>query len=97
MPAASPAHAALARQALGRPLTEAEEGLAKALETIFVSGQHDIEAVARGLQQAGVARPSGEGGPWTAAVLERELALINAQLDEAYAARDSLAAAGRTN
>ena len=33
----------------------------------------------------GVKRPSGAPGPWTAAVLEQELATINASLDAAYA------------
>jgi hypothetical protein len=37
------------------------------------------------LERDGVKRPSGEKGPWTAAVLEQELARINASLDAAYA------------
>ena len=41
--------------------------------------------VARALERDGVKRPSGEQGPWTAAVLEAELARINASLDAAYA------------
>ena len=72
-------------QSLGRPLTEAERALAEALEKIFLTGQHDFEQVARALERDGVKRPSGAKGPWTVAVLEQELAEINASLDAAYA------------
>src|SRR5688572_31287313 len=75
----------LAHQSLGRPLRPQERALADALEAVFRSGQHDFEQVARELERAGVKRPSGEGGPWTSAVLEQELATINAELDAAYA------------
>jgi hypothetical protein len=78
-------HSRLAHQSRGRPLTEAETALATALERIFRSGEQDFEAVARVLEQDGVKRPSGATGPWTATVLERELAQINASLDAAYA------------
>ena len=78
-------HARLTHQSLGRPLTEAERALAEALERIFVTGQHDFEEVARTLERDGVKRPSGATAPWTAAVLEQELAAINASLDAAYA------------
>jgi hypothetical protein len=77
--------ARLAHQSLGRPLTPAEQALAAALERIFATGTHEFDAVARALEADGVARPSGEAGAWTAAVLERELAGINAGLDAAYA------------
>ena len=44
------------------------------LETIFRTGEQDFEEVARALERDGVKRPSGAAGPWTAAVLEQELA-----------------------
>ncbi len=75
----------LAQQSLGRPLSPQERALADALEAVFRTGQHDFEEVARELERAGVKRPSGKGGPWTAVVLEEELAAINAELDAAYA------------
>jgi hypothetical protein len=78
--------AALGRQALGRPLTAAENELASALEAIFQSGEHDLSKVAALLETKGVKRPSGVAGAWSLAVLEQELAGINASLDEAYAA-----------
>ena len=78
-------HARLRNQSLGRPLTEHERALADALEKIFRTGMHDFEEVARALERDGVKRPAGAGGPWTAAVLEQELATINASLDKAYA------------
>jgi hypothetical protein len=77
--------AALGRQALGRPLTTAESELASALETIFQNGEHDLSKVAALLDAKGVNRPSGAAGVWSLAVLEQELARINASLDEAYA------------
>ncbi len=78
-------HERLRRQSLGRPLTADEEALAQAREKIFRAGEQDFEALARALQRDGVKRPSGASGPWTAAVLEQELAKINASLDAAYA------------
>jgi hypothetical protein len=78
-------HSRLKHQSLGRPLTAEESALANALEKIFLTGQHDFAEVARALEQDGVKRPSGEKGPWTVAVLEAELAQINASLDAAYA------------
>lgn len=78
-------HERLRRQSLGRPLTADEEALAQAMEKIFRAGEQDFEALARALQRDGVKRPSGASGPWTAAVLEQELAKINASLDAAYA------------
>lgn len=77
--------AALGHQALGRSLTAPEQNLAAALETIFAAGQHDLAEAAQLLNQKGVARPSGDRAPWSLATLERELALINASLDQAYA------------
>jgi hypothetical protein len=78
-------HSRLRHQSLGRPLSAEERGLADALEAIFHSGAADFEEVARALEGEGVKRPSGATGPWTAAVLEEELARINASLDQAYA------------
>jgi hypothetical protein len=78
-------HSRLRHQSLGRPLTGEERALAEALEAIFRAGQHDFAEVASALERNGVKRPSGGAGPWTVAVLEQELAQINASLDAAYA------------
>jgi hypothetical protein len=78
-------HSRLEHQSLGRPLQSEERVLADALERIFRTGQQDFEEVARALERERVKRPSGESGTWTAAVLEAELARINASLDRAYA------------
>jgi len=78
-------HSRLRHQSLGRPLNAEERALADAMEAVFRTGQHDFAEVARALERDGVKRPSGEKGPWTAAVLEQELAAINASLDAAYA------------
>ena len=78
-------HARLEHQSLGRALSAEEEALADALEAIFRTGVQEFEEVARALERERVKRPSGGTGPWTAAVLEQELASINASLDAAYA------------
>jgi hypothetical protein len=78
-------HARLKNQSRGRVLTAEEEALADALEAIFRTGEQDFEEVARALERAHLKRPSGIKAPWTAAVLEQELASINASLDAAYA------------
>jgi hypothetical protein len=78
-------HSRLRNQSLGRPLEPTERALADALEDIFGGGAEDFEEVARALERKGVKRPSGAAGAWTAAVLEEELAAINASLDAAYA------------
>ena len=78
-------HERLKHQSLGRALTVEERALADALESVFGSGEQDFEAVARALDSRNVKRPSGAMGPWSAAVLEQELAAINASLDKAYA------------
>ena len=75
---------ALANQSLRRPLEPAERALADALDAIFARGEHDFAPVAISLQSAGIRRPSGETGPWTAQVLDDELKRINVSLDEAY-------------
>jgi hypothetical protein len=79
-------YALLKRQSLGRPLTDDEQALADVMERIFRSGIHDFDEVARILGQEHVKRPSGAAEPWTAAVLEQELAAINSSLDAAYLA-----------
>jgi hypothetical protein len=79
------ARARLAHQALGRPLDTLEKGLARALEEIFASGEHDLGVAVKRLEEKGIKRPSGAAGAWTLAILEQELARINASLDEAYA------------
>jgi hypothetical protein len=78
---------ALGNQSLRRPFAPAERALADALDEIFARGEHDFAAVASSLQAAGVERPSGQAGPWTAQVLDQELRRINASLDDAYAQR----------
>jgi hypothetical protein len=78
-------HALLARQALRRELTSKERALASAMLKAFGSGEHDLAAVARLLEEWKVARPSGATAPWTLASLEQELADINRSLDQAYA------------
>ena len=79
-------HSRLKHQSLGPPAdrrgTRARRG---AGDNLSSPAQHDFEEVARALERDGVKRPSGETGPWTAAVLEQELANINASLDAAYA------------
>jgi hypothetical protein len=78
----------LGRQSLRRPLTAAETGLAKALEEIFATGQHELPAVVEHLQRQQVPRPSGTKEPWSVEALEAELRQINASLDEAYLRRN---------
>jgi hypothetical protein len=77
-------HALLARQSLLRPLSSDEMNLARALESIFASGQRDLGEVVGLLQAKGIKRPSGGAGPWTLQVLEEELATINQELDRLY-------------
>jgi hypothetical protein len=74
----------LGRQSLRRPLSEAEAKLAQALEQLFASGRHEFAAVAAGLRELRVPRPSGATEPWSVEALEQELRLINASLDDAY-------------
>ena len=78
-------YSGLKHQSLGRPLAPGERALADGLEAIFRAGTVDFEEVARALERDRVKRPSGATGEWTAAVLEEELARINASLDTAYA------------
>jgi hypothetical protein len=75
----------LARQSLGRPLTDVEQDFARDLEAVFAEGVHDFGEVAAALEARGAPRPSGQGGGWTEAALQDELAALNASLDAAYA------------
>jgi hypothetical protein len=75
----------LAHQSRSRPLTDAEQALAAALEAAFAAGTHEFAAVAAALQAKGIARPSGSIEPWSLDTLETELATINASLDAQYA------------
>lgn len=75
---------ALARQSLGRPLSDAETVLAVELEAIFATGTHDFAAIAAELTRRGITRSSGTPD-WTAGNLEAELKAINESLDQAYA------------
>ena len=72
-------------QAQGRPISAAEQALASAMLKHFAAGTHDFADLAAALQADGVARPSGQRGPWTLEVLEEELRGINDELDRAYA------------
>ncbi len=74
----------LATQSRGRELSESEAGLSAKLIEIFKTGQHDFTAVVSQLNEANIARPSGEDGPWTLPVLEKELRSSNESLDEDY-------------
>jgi len=85
----APDAARLATQSLGRPLDEQEKALARSMEALFATGQHDFEAVAQWLESQRVVRPSGQTGVWTVETLEWELARINTSLDAAYVNRES--------
>ena len=74
-------------QSLRRPLSAAEAKLAQVLEEIFASGRHDFADVAASLAELRVPRPSGSTEPWSVEVLESELRLINASIDDAYTHR----------
>lgn len=75
----------LSRQALGRGLSEQEQKLSEAIESIFASSVHEPEAVAAELNRRNVERPSGQPQAWNASILLDELRSINASLDDAYA------------
>lgn len=86
--------AALARQSLARSLLPPEELLATAMETQFREAGHDLGRLVETLNSAGVARPSGEQGPWSEQVLEAELSRINLDLDAAERTRGSVETLG---
>ena len=77
-------NAGLARQSLKRPISGPEQKLANCMEQIFKSGVRDFDQVATLLQQNAIEPPSGAPGPWSKALLEQELRLVNASLDQAY-------------
>jgi hypothetical protein len=72
-------------QSLGREISPAERAVADAMLAYFRTGATDFDAMAAEFQSKGLARPSGETGPWTRDVLQSELARINDSLDAAYA------------
>lgn len=74
----------LARQSLGRPLTEEEDLLADALMAIYAEGASGEKSVAAALVARGVIRPSSKRTDWTAENLAAELRRLNASLDGAY-------------
>lgn len=88
-------HRRLGAQALRRALSDAEQALAAGMEAIYAAGVHDFEQVVQELNKRTVARPSGAQEPWTVAVLQNELAAINASLDEAYATAPAILQYGR--
>jgi hypothetical protein len=75
----------LATQSLGRPLMDAEAAFARDLEAVFAEGIHAFADVAAALSKRGTVPPSGAPGAWTEQSLMRELAAVNASLDDAYA------------
>ena len=75
----------LMHQSRARPLSDAEMTLARALEAVFAGGTMDFGEVASRLTEQAIAAPSSGTTAWTPALLEHELSLINASLDEAYA------------
>lgn len=81
----------LKHQCRGRPISDDEMRLARALEAIYTAGTSDFGEVARLLTEQAIAAPVARTTQWTAALLESELSAINTSLDAAYA-RDGLGA-----
>ena len=79
--------ASLKHQSRTRPMSADEMQLATALEALFAAGIHDFEEVARRLSDQQVVAPASRATTWTTDLLVRELDLVNASLDDAYAAR----------
>lgn len=75
----------LPHQSRGRDLSEAEHALADALMEIYATGAAGPDAVAAALAEKGVVSPSSGSNDWTAESVAKELAALNADLDEAYA------------
>ncbi len=75
----------LAYQSRGRELSADERALASALGAIYARGIHDFAEVARELNLQNVVAPVARVAAWTPELLARELAAINASLDEACA------------
>lgn len=76
---------ALAHQSRGRPLSGAEAALAAAMMEIMGAREHDFAAVAAALKARGLVAPVSGRTDWDVALLQAELATINADLDAAYA------------
>ena len=74
----------LAHQSLGRALSETEDALADAMMAVYAAGAEDAEALAKGLAEQGVARPSSGTADWTAENLAAELQALNEDFDAAY-------------
>lgn len=81
---AKPGQPELAHQSLGRPLSEAEVGLAEALMAVYAEGVFESDAVAAALTARGTVVPSTRETTWTAQSLEGELRALNVDLDAAY-------------
>lgn len=78
---------ALAHQSRGRPLSLEEAALAEAMMSIMGSPVDGFSAVADALKARGVRAPVSGRTDWDLALLETELASMNADLDRAYAER----------
>ena len=76
--------AKLAHQSLGRSLQGSEAGFADALEAIYIAGISDFSEVAAALTQQSIPAPHSGKTKWDIALLEAELSIINASLDQAY-------------
>lgn len=83
--AADSSRPALAHQCRGRELEPQEAAFATVLMEIYAAGAPDFEAVAAALGERGFAAPCSGRTDWDAALLNEELAKINAALDAAYA------------
>lgn len=75
----------LKHQCRGRPISDDEMRLARALETIYGAGTTDFADVARLLTEQAVTAPAARTTAWTVALLQSELSAINSSLDAAYA------------
>jgi hypothetical protein len=64
---------------------DAEAAFARDLESVFAEGIHEFAGVAAALAKRGTLRPSGQTGVWTEETLLKELSVVNASLDAAYA------------
>ena len=64
-------------QSHSAPPTPYEVKLAGAIEEVFGSGRHDLDALVDGLNQLGMLAPNGE--PWTADVFTAEIARMGAR------------------
>ncbi len=76
---------ALANQSRGRALSADENALAEAMMAIFGERVHDFAAVAAALKARGVKAPISGRKDWDLALLEAELAALNAEFDASYA------------